>query len=457
MLNVVILAAGQGKRMYSDLPKVLHPLAGQPLLAHVIKAAQALSPDAIYVVYGHQGGVVRQAFEGAHITWVEQTEQRGTAHAVEQVLPFLSDDSTTLVLYGDVPLVAISTLRKLCDTLPAKSVSLLVATVTSPVGLGRIIRDNNNQVKAIVEDKDCDATQRQINEIYSGIMAIHTGQLRKWLARIDNNNAQKEFYLTSIPALAIADGLTVASVSAETELEVLGVNTKTQLALLERCFQQQQAQELMAQGVTLLDPARFDLRGNISVGRDICIDINVILEGNIVLGDRVKIGANSVLRNVKVADGAIIKENCVIEDAVIEADCSVGPFARIRPGTHLAKNALVGNFVEIKKSVIGHGSKVSHLSYIGDALLGQHVNVGAGTITCNYDGVNKNTTKIGDNAFIGSNTSLVAPINIGENATIGAGSTVTKEVPPNNLTVARTKQVTIAGWQRPQKNKEPLT
>jgi bifunctional UDP-N-acetylglucosamine pyrophosphorylase/glucosamine-1-phosphate N-acetyltransferase len=453
MLNVVILAAGQGKRMYSDLPKVLHPLAGRPLLAHVIKAAQALSPDAIYVVYGHRGEAVRQAFTtDTNIKWVEQTEQRGTAHAVEQVLPFLTDDSTTLVLYGDVPLVAISTLRKLCDALPMDSVSLLVADVANPAGLGRIIRDKNNQVQAIVEDKDCNAQQRQITEIYSGIMAIHTGQLRKWLALVDNNNSQKEFYLTSIPALAIADGLAVSSVAAESELEVLGVNTKTQLALLERCFQQQQAEELMAQGVTLYDPARFDLRGNAAVGRDISIDINVILEGDITLGDRVKIGANSILRNVRVADDVVIKENCVIEDTVIEPGCTVGPFARIRPGTHLAEGALVGNFVEIKKSTIGSGSKVSHLSYIGDADVGKKVNVGAGTITCNYDGVNKHTTKIGDNAFIGSNTSLVAPIIIGENATIGAGSTVTKEVPANNLTVARTKQTTIAGWQRPQKN-----
>ncbi|MFN7098243.1 MAG: bifunctional UDP-N-acetylglucosamine diphosphorylase/glucosamine-1-phosphate N-acetyltransferase GlmU, partial [Gammaproteobacteria bacterium] len=313
MLNVVILAAGQGKRMHSDVPKVLHPLAGKPLLAHVIKTAEALSPQAIYVVYGHQGEAVRQAFPDKNITWVEQTKQRGTAHAVEQVLPLLADDSITLVLYGDVPLVAVSTLRKLCNMLPRDSVSLLVAEVSDPTGLGRIIRDRAGQVQAIIEDKDCSTEQRHINEIYSGIMVIHTSQLRKWLACVDDNNSQKEFYLTTIPDLAIADNLRVAAVAAESELEVLGVNTKTQLALLERCFQQQQAEELMAQGVTLLDPARFDLRGNVAVGRDVSIDINVILEGDITLGDRVKVGANSVLRNVRIADDVTIKENCVLE------------------------------------------------------------------------------------------------------------------------------------------------
>lgn len=451
MLNIVILAAGRGTRMHSELPKVLHPLAGRSLLGHVIQTARSLSPTAIYVVYGHQGELVKQSCADTDITWIEQTEQRGTAHAVQQVLPYLSDDSVTLVLYGDVPLIAASTLRVLCESLPAKSLSLLVAHLDDPTGLGRIIRNEQGQVQAIVEEKDVTPAQREIKEIYSGIMVIHTQQLRKWLDHVDDNNLQKEFYLTTIPALAIADKHFVASVAAQSAMEILGVNTKNQLALLERSFQQHQAQQILSRGVTLHDPARFDLRGTLKTGRDVSIDINAILEGDIVLGDRVRIGANCVLRNMHIGNDVVIKENCVLENSVIEAHCVVGPFARIRPDSCITTGAQIGNFVEIKKSHIGAGSKINHLSYVGDAMIGANVNIGAGVITCNYDGVNKYKTTIADGAFIGSNSSLVAPISIGENATIGAGSTVTKAVPADNLTLARAKQTTITGWSRPTK------
>lgn len=451
MLNVVILAAGMGKRMFSDKPKVLQPLAGRPLLQHIIATARALEPAGIYVVYGHQGDVVKQTIGDADIHWIHQKEQSGTAHAVEQALPHLSDNSTTLVLYGDVPLVPVATLQALKSSLPASSLSLLVANIADPTGLGRVIRDANNQILEIVEEKDATPAQRQITEIYSGIMVAHTGQLRKWLAKIDNNNSQKEFYLTSVPALALADGYTVASVFAESSLDIMGVNTKNQLAVLERSFQLRQANKLMEQGVTLFDPARFDLRGTLQVGRDVTIDVGVIFEGDVTLGERVSIGAHTVLRNAKIADDVVIKENCVIENATIGNHCEIGPFSRLRPEAHLANHVHIGNFVEVKKSLVGEGSKINHLSYIGDAQIGERVNIGAGTITCNYDGVNKHKTIIGKGAFIGSNTSLVAPISIGEEATIGAGSTVSKAVPPNQLTVARARQVTIPTWVRPKK------
>jgi bifunctional UDP-N-acetylglucosamine pyrophosphorylase/glucosamine-1-phosphate N-acetyltransferase len=451
MLNVVILAAGQGKRMHSDLPKVLHRLAGKPILGHVIDTVSTLAPDTIYVVYGHQGETLKQAFADAPVEWVHQAEQKGTAHAVEQVLPLLNDDSVTIILSGDVPLVSIATLQALHANLPAAGVCLLVANVNDPTGLGRIIRNDKGQITAIIEDKDATAEQRQIHEIYSGIMAIHTGQLRRWLKHVDDNNAQKEFYLTTIPLLALKDQCPVTSVAAANEMEILGVNTKTQLALLERRFQFQQAEKLMNAGVTILDPYRFDLRGNLQAGRDVVIDVNVIVEGQVTLGNRVTIGPNCVLRNVAIGDDVTIKENSILEDSLVDKHCVIGPFSRLRPETHLAEGAHIGNFVEVKKSLIGSGSKINHLTYIGDATIGQKVNVGAGTITCNYDGVNKHKTTISDNAFIGSNTSLVAPISIGENATIAAGSTITKDAPANTLTISRAKQATVPGWQRPTK------
>lgn len=453
-LNIVILAAGQGKRMYSDLPKVLHPLAGYPLLYYVIQVAKQLHPQNIYVVYGHKGDQVRLAFaDESAITWVEQVEQRGTAHAVQQTLPYLSDDSTTLILSGDVPLLTLATLEKLYQAVSDKSAALLVATVNEPAGLGRIIRDKNNLVTEIVEEKDATASQKSIKEIYSGVMAIKTKQLRKWLAEVDDNNAQKEFYLTAIPALALAQGHDVTTISALSELEILGINTKNQLALLERSLQKQRADELMQQGVTLLDPTRFDLRGTVSVGKDVCIDINVILEGQVKLGHRVKIGAHSILRNVTIGDDVVIKPYSILEDSVIAQDCVIGPFSRLRPETELAAGVHIGNFVEVKKSYIDSGSKVNHLTYIGDANIGKRVNVGAGTITCNYDGVNKHKTQIEDDVFIGSNTSLIAPIHIGEFATIAAGSTINKDAPSKGLTIARSKQLTLSNWKRPEKIK----
>ena len=451
MLNIIILAAGQGKRMYSSLPKVLQPLAGRPLLAHVIAAAKALSPQAIYIVHGHEGEQVKAAFPDDNLIWVPQTEQNGTAHAVQQVLPYLADDSTCLILYGDVPLVEVSTLKALYHALPSKSLALLVAKVDNPSGLGRIIRNASDQVQAIVEEKDATPAQRAIQEIYSGLMVADTANLRRWLSLINNHNAQQEFYLTAVPELAIQEGYSINTVSAPSSFEILGVNTKAQLAHVERIFQREQAEKLMAKGVTLADPHRFDLRGQLSVGQDVFIDVNVIIEGSVTLGHGVRIGANTVLRSVQIADNVLIKENCVIEDAQIGQSCIVGPFSRIRPGTQLDSHVLVGNFVEVKKSCIREGSKLSHLSYIGDAQIGKHVNIGAGTITCNYDGINKHETTIGDYAFIGSNSSLIAPIDIGEHATVGAGSTVTKAVPSQQLTVARTKQVTIKGWHRPEK------
>ncbi|NNM60407.1 MAG: bifunctional UDP-N-acetylglucosamine diphosphorylase/glucosamine-1-phosphate N-acetyltransferase GlmU [Legionellales bacterium] len=454
MLNIVILAAGKGKRMFSDLPKVLQPLAGAPLLHHIITTARALSPAGIYVVYGHQGDLVKETISDSDIHWIHQKEQAGTAHAVAQALPYLNDESITLVLYGDVPLVPVSTLQALYRTLPENSLSLLVANVDDPTGLGRVIRNTENQIVGIVEEKDATSEQRNIDEIYSGIMVTHTKQLRQWLKKIDNNNSQQEYYLTSIPAFAIADGCLVNSVFADSPLDIMGVNTKNQLALLERRFQLRQADKLMEQGVTLRDPARFDLRGTLHAGRDVMIDVGVILEGEITLGDRVKIGAHSVLRNVNVADDVVIKENCVIEDSIIGSHCMVGPFSRLRPDAQLASHVHIGNFVEVKKSVVGEGSKINHLTYIGDAEIGERVNIGAGTITCNYDGVNKHKTTIGNGAFIGSNTSLVAPIMIGEEATIGAGSTVSKATPANQLTVARARQVTITGWERPKKKEK---
>lgn len=454
MLNVVILAAGQGKRMHSDLPKVLHRLAGKPILGHVIDTVSTLAPDNIYVVYGHQGETLKQAFTDAPVEWVHQAEQKGTAHAVEQVLPLLNDDSVTIILSGDVPLVSIATLQALHANLLADGVCLLVANVFDPTGLGRIIRNDKGQITAIIEDKDATAEQRQIHEIYSGIMAIHTGQLRRWLKHVDDNNAQKEFYLTTIPLLALKDKCPVSSVAAANEMEILGINTKAQLALLERRFQFQQAEKLMNAGVTLLDPHRFDLRGNLQTGRDVVIDVNVIIEGQVTLGNRVTIGPNCVLRNVTIGDDVTIKENSILEDSLVDKHCVIGPFSRLRPETHLAEGAHIGNFVEVKKSLIGSGSKVNHLTYIGDATIGQKVNVGAGTITCNYDGVNKHKTTIGDNAFIGSNTSLVAPVTIGENATIAAGSTITKDAPADTLTISRAKQATVPGWQRPTKSQK---
>lgn len=450
-LGVVILAAGQGTRMCSSLPKVLHCLAGRPLLRHVVDTAAALNPERTVVVYGHGGEQVREALSGCDLTWVEQAEQLGTGHAVAQALPLLRDVDQILVLYGDVPLIKEDTLTALTQAGTECALALLTAEFDDPTGYGRIVRDAHGRVEAIVEQKDATPKQLKITEINTGFLVARRHNLEGWLANLNNDNAQGEYYLTDIVAMAVTEGVDVHAVYPNDPCEVKGVNDRIQLAALERHFQSEQAEALMRQGVTLHDPARFDVRGSLGVGQDVEIDINVLIEGEVSLGSHVRIGANTVLRNCTVANNVRILENCVIEDADIGAGCRIGPFARIRPGTKLAGSNHIGNFVEIKKSDIDEGSKVNHLSYIGDSSIGKSVNIGAGTITCNYDGVNKYRTIIGDNAFIGSNTQLVAPVEIGAGATIGAGSTITTDAPADTLTVSRAKQVSLKGWRRPQK------
>ena len=449
-LGIVILAAGQGTRMKSRLPKVLHPLAGKPLLAHVIETARSLEPDAMAVVYGHGGEQVREALDGPGLQWVEQAEQLGTGHAVQQALPVLKDLDRVLVLYGDVPLMRRESLRSLVATSPS-GFGLMTMNLDDPTGYGRILRNEQGQVQGIVEQKDASPEQLAIREVNTGIMLVDAPSLVRWLERLTPQNAQGEYYLTDIVALAVAEGVEIQVAQPEDPVEAEGVNDRLQLAALERVYQRWQAEALMRDGVTLKDPARFDLRGSLRTGMDVSLDVNVIIEGDVVLGDNVSVGANSVLRNVRVADNVAIRENCVIEDAVIGPDSAIGPFSRIRPGTELTGGAHVGNFVEIKNSTIGLGSKVNHLTYIGDTLMGAGVNIGAGTITCNYDGAYKHRTTIEDKAFIGSNTALVAPVTVGEDATIGAGSVIAKDAPAGELTLARGKQVTIKGWKRPKK------
>jgi len=437
--------------MVSDLPKVLHTLAGKPLLGHVIDAAAALSPRSLSVVIGHGAERVRESMVASGANWVLQDRQLGTGHAVQQALPALGRDGVTLILYGDVPLVRESTLRELVAMAGQGPLALLTVELADPTGYGRVLRNKSGRVAAIVEHKDATSEQRELREVNSGIMAVPNAHLHAWLARLENSNAQREYYLTDIIAMAAQSGVGVEPLQAADEHEVAGVNNREQLATLERAYQQRRARELLLAGVTLRDPARFDLRGRLRHGRDVSIDINVIIEGEVELGNGVSIGANCVLRNARVGEGASIQPNSVIEDSDIGPGCSVGPFARLRPGTRMAEGAKIGNFVETKKATIGARSKISHLSYVGDALLGEDVNVGAGTITCNYDGVNKFQTTIGDGAFIGSNTALVAPVEVGRNATVGAGSVVTSAVPDEALAVARGKQRNVEGWKRPKK------
>lgn len=452
-LHIVILAAGQGTRMYSSLPKVLHPLAGKPLLQHVIETAHKLTPN-IHIIYGHQGELVKSSLGSFSVNWIYQEKQLGTAHAVAQALPFIPDGQRILVLYGDVPLTSPNTLEKMLRDTSIQSIAWLTAIVKNPTGLGRIIRDEDANPLAIVEEKDATLEQKHINEINTGLCLWPAQLLRELLPQIKNQNAQNEYYLTDGFALAIKQGVHIKTFHPAEIYEIQGVNNKVELAQLERIFQQKQAENLMRQGVTLYDPSRFDLRGEANIGKDVTIDINVVLEGQIKIGHQCYIGPHCVLKNVSIADHVRIEANSVLEDCTVKDHASVGPFARLRPGTVLDEHAKVGNFVEVKKSLIGPHSKVNHLSYIGDATLGEKVNIGAGTITCNYDGVNKYQTVIEDGAFIGSNTSLVAPINIGKNATIGAGSTITKVAPAEQLTLARSKQATIPGWQRPNKKEE---
>ncbi|MCF6354654.1 MAG: bifunctional UDP-N-acetylglucosamine diphosphorylase/glucosamine-1-phosphate N-acetyltransferase GlmU [Candidatus Polarisedimenticolaceae bacterium] len=451
-LGVVILAAGQGTRMRSSLPKVLHRLANRPLLRHVVDTSKKLAPEQVIVVFGHGGEMVPKTFSSdGDLTWVEQQQQLGTGHAVDQALPALADVDQVLVLYGDVPLIQAETLSSLIQAAAETDLALLTVELENPTGYGRIVRSAQGRVQRIVEQKDATAEELAITEINTGFLVADKKRLINWLSRVDNHNAQKEYYLTDIVELAVADGVNVKVAQPEDATEVMGVNDRAQLAQLERHYQQHQAKILMQQGVAFLDPSRFDLRGELSVGRDVQIDINVIIEGRVELGDNVCIGANSVIRNSAVADGVQILENCVIEDATIGAESVIGPFARIRPGTRLAGRNRVGNFVEIKKSIIDEGSKINHLSYIGDAVVGKDVNIGAGTITCNYDGANKSQTIIGDNAFIGSDSQLVAPVEIGAGATIGAGSTITSDTQPEMLTLSRSRQYSVKGWKRPVK------
>ena len=450
-LEVVILAAGQGTRMRSALPKVLHSLAGKPLVHHVIDTARELDAAAVHTVIGHGAEQVQSRLQALPTRWVLQDQQLGTGHAVAQAMPAVADDATALVLYGDVPLVQQATLQSLLAAVQGERLALLTVELKDPTGYGRILRDGQGRITGIVEQKDATPAQREIREVNTGILAAPARLLKQWLPQLSANNAQGEYYLTDIVALAVNQGVPVSAQQPAAEWEVQGVNNRLQLAELERHHQHNVAVRLMTEGATLADPARIDVRGELRTGRDVFIDVNCVFEGAVELGDNVRIGPNCLIRNARIAANAEIEANSVIDEATVGEGAHVGPFARLRPGTELAAKARIGNFVETKKAKIGEGSKVNHLTYIGDAVIGRHANVGAGTITCNYDGVNKFKTEIGDGAFIGSNSSLVAPVKIGVNATVGAGSTVITDVPDEQLAVARGKQRNIDGWKRPQK------
>ena len=450
-MNVVILAAGQGKRMHSDLPKVLHPLAGRPLLAHVIDTARSLKPGVICIVYGCGGERVREVIARPGLVWARQEPQLGTGHALAQALPYLNPRTPTLVLCGDVPLIRAATLSSLCQA-AGKGVALLTVELDDAHGYGRIIR-SRGKIKRIVEEKDATRAERALREINTGIMVLATARLKGWLAGLRNKNAQQEYYLTDVVAAAVADMVPVSSAQPAAAWETLGVNSKAQLAELERIFQRQTAAALMQHGVTLADPARIDVRGSLACGRDVSIDVNCVFEGEVVLGEGVSVGAHCVLKNVKVAAGTRIEPFCHLDQADIGARCRIGPYARLRPGTTLAEEVHIGNFVEVKASQIAARSKANHLAYVGDTTVGRDVNIGAGTITCNYDGANKHRTIIEDDVHIGSDTQLVAPVRVGKGATLGAGTTLTKDAPGGALTISRAKQVTVPGWRRPVKKK----
>ncbi|MBY4676557.1 bifunctional UDP-N-acetylglucosamine diphosphorylase/glucosamine-1-phosphate N-acetyltransferase GlmU [Marinobacterium arenosum] len=449
-VDVVILAAGQGSRMKSALPKVLHRVGGKPMVQHVIDRASQLDNAKLHVVIGHGADQLREALAGQPLTFALQQQQLGTGHAVAQAMPAVGE-GVVLVLYGDVPLTEQQTMQQLVNIAAQGKLGLLTVELADPTGYGRIIRNERQQVVAIIEQKDASEAQRAVREVNTGILALPAKALAEWLPQLSAENAQGEYYLTDIIAMAAGQGMPIEAIQPGCEQEVQGVNNRLQLATLERWYQQQQAEQLMLGGVTLADPARIDLRGEIEHGQDICIDINVVLEGRVKIGNNVLIESNCVIRDSEIADGAHIKANSHLEQAQVGAGCEVGPYARLRPGTELADKAKIGNFVETKKARIGPGSKVNHLSYVGDSLIGQGVNIGAGTITCNYDGVNKFRTEIGDGAFIGSNSSLVAPVQIGAGATVAAGSTVTKAVADDELAVARGKQRNISSWQKPRK------
>ncbi|ESP93486.1 MULTISPECIES: bifunctional UDP-N-acetylglucosamine diphosphorylase/glucosamine-1-phosphate N-acetyltransferase GlmU [Pseudoalteromonas] len=449
-LNTVILAAGKGTRMRSKLPKVLHSIAGKPMVQHVIDNATALGAKATNLVYGHGGEQLKARLSHNQVNWVLQEEQLGTGHAVAVAKEYIGDDDTVLVLYGDVPLTKQSTLEKLLAVTPKAGLAVLTVTLDNPTGYGRMVRENGKLV-GIVEQKDASQEQLKIQEINTGIMAANGGLLKKWLGQLSNNNAQGEYYLTDIVAMAHHEGVEINSAQPDDEMEVEGANNRVQLAALERAYQARQAIELMINGASLADPARIDVRGEVTTGEDVEIDVNVIFEGKVVIGNEVRIGPNCVLKDCTIGDGVEIKANSVVEEAQVKANCTLGPFARLRPGAVMEENAHVGNFVEMKKSRLGSGSKANHFTYLGDTQVGEKVNIGAGTITCNYDGVNKSQTIIGDGAFIGSNSSLVAPVTIGAQATVAAGSVITTKVQDEQLAVARSKQRNISGWQRPVK------
>jgi len=452
-LNIIILAAGQGTRMKSSLPKVLHSLAGKPLVQHVIDTSKKLSPEVINVVYGHCGEQVQQQINDTEINWVLQEEQLGTGHAVDQVKDQLKDDQLVLILYGDVPLIKEETLTKLLEQ-AKEGFSLLTVKLNNPQGYGRIVRDKTDLVKNITEEKDASEEIKKIDEVNTGILAVKANLLKNWLNQLDNNNAQEEYYLTDVIAMAVKDGYTVETSQPDNEHEVMGINNRMQLAELERYYQKEHATKLMENGVTLADPSRIDIRGELTYGQDISIDINVVFEGNVSIGNNVSIGANCVIKDSKIADGVTLLPMSVLDNASVGSSSKVGPFARLRPGAVLSADTHIGNFVEIKKSFVGMGSKVNHLTYVGDSIVGKNVNIGAGTITCNYDGANKHQTVIEDNVFVGSATQLVAPVKIGKNATIGAGSTITTDVAADDLAITRVKQKSILGWKRPVKIKK---
>ena len=450
-LHVVILAAGHGKRMRSSVPKVLHLLAGRTLLSYVVEAANGLGAARVHVVHGHGGGIVREAMSAADVEWVEQREQLGTGHAVMSAIAGIPDDATVLVLYGDVPLVNPTTLHETATLAAGSGIALITAVVDDPSGYGRIVRDSEGHVRGIVEEGDADDEHRAIAEVNTGILAARSGKLRDWLQRVGRDNAQGEYYLTDVVALAVEEGLSVRTIPPETIEEVLGVNDRAQLAALERFHQRRLAHGLMRDGASLADPARIDIRGRVRTGSDVFIDVNVVFEGDVVLGDRVSVGPGCVVKDTVIEHDTEIRAQCVIEGAYIGVACRVGPFARLRPAARLSRDARIGNFVEVKNATIGEGSKASHLTYIGDSEIGRDVNVGAGVVTCNYDGAHKHRTVIGDNAFIGSGVMLVAPVTVHAGATIGAGSTIGKDAPGDALTLSRVPQESFKGWKRPRK------
>ena len=450
-LSVIILAAGQGTRMRSDLPKVLQPLAGRPLLSHVLETSHALQADDVCVVYGHGGEAVPEAIGDSSLRWALQAEQLGTGHAVQQAMPETPDANQVLILFGDVPLLTPSTLARLLEETGDDELAILSVDMDDPSGYGRILR-SGEAVTGIVEQKDASDAEQTIREINTGVMVSPASQLRAWLENLGNENAQGEYYLTDVVAMAVSDGVPVRGIKADNWTEVMGINDKKQLAEAERALQARLVDELMAQGVGFADPARVDIRGKLECGKDVFIDVNAVFEGDVYLGDGTKVESNNLIRDSRLGAGTVVHSNCHIEGATTADNCEIGPFARLRPGAELASNVKIGNFVEVKKSTIADGSKVNHLTYIGDAEIGTGVNVGAGTITCNYDGANKHKTTIGDNVFIGSGVELVAPIEIGEGATIGAGSTITKPAPEGQLTLERAKQLTVKGWKKPTKD-----